>query len=90
MDQEFISLQHKQTLCLVPYDATMNVVGRKWVFRVKRHLDGSISCYKALLVAKGFHQQLSVDFVETFSPVVKHTTVQIIFSLAVSHKWPLR
>jgi hypothetical protein len=40
----------------------MNLVGYKWVFRVKRWADGSIERYKACLVAKGFHQQHGVDY----------------------------
>ena len=33
-----------------------NVIGNKWVFHLKRNLDGLIARYKAWLVAKGFHQ----------------------------------
>ena len=31
-----------------------------------------------------------IDFVETFSPVVKHSTVWIVFALAVNSSWSLR
>jgi hypothetical protein len=33
----------------------MNIVGSKWIFKIKRHANGSIERYKAWLVAKGFH-----------------------------------
>ena len=52
--------------------------------------DGSISRYKARLVAKGFHQQASVDFHETFSPVVKPATVRLVLGIVVSCRWVLR
>lgn len=38
----------------------------KWVFRVKENPGGIVNKYKAVLVAKGFHQQPSIDYTETF------------------------
>uniref|UniRef100_A0A2N9FWE2 Integrase catalytic domain-containing protein n=1 Tax=Fagus sylvatica TaxID=28930 RepID=A0A2N9FWE2_FAGSY len=90
MDEEFQALQQQATWTLVPLPDSKNVVGCKWVYKLKHHSDGSIARYKARLVAKGFHQQYGVDFEETFSPVIKPPTVRLILSLAVSLNWPLR
>ena len=43
-----------------------------------------------MLMAKGFLQLPGVDFIETFSLVVKHTTIRVILSLAVTYNWLLR
>ena len=87
---EYDALIQNKTLSLVPMDPTHKLVGCKWVFRTKYNPDGSVSKYKARLVAKGFHQTAGVDYSETYSPVVKSSTVRVILSLAVIQGWNVR
>ena len=84
MNLEFDALLKNQTWVLVPPHTAHNVIRCKWVFQIKRNADGSVECYKAHLVAKGFHQLPGVDFGETFSPVIKPTTIRTILSIVVS------
>ncbi|GJX36943.1 ribonuclease H-like domain-containing protein [Tanacetum coccineum] len=51
------------------------------------HADGTLNRYKARLVANGSSQQLGVDLDDTFSPVLKPTTIRMVFSLVMSCKW---
>ncbi|RVW19477.1 Retrovirus-related Pol polyprotein from transposon RE1 [Vitis vinifera] len=90
MSAEFDDLLRNGTWDLVPSHPTQNLVGCKWIFRTKYLPNGSINRYKARLVAKGFHQRLGIDYSETFSPVIKPTTVRLVLSLAVSQGWSLR
>uniref|UniRef100_A0A2N9G9A2 Integrase catalytic domain-containing protein n=1 Tax=Fagus sylvatica TaxID=28930 RepID=A0A2N9G9A2_FAGSY len=90
MSDECDALVKNGTWELVPPNSTQNIVGCKWIFRIKRNSDGSIDRFKARLVAKGFHQRPGVDYLDTFSPVVKPTTVRVVLSLAVSRGWSLR
>ncbi|KAM2234356.1 hypothetical protein EV2_013133 [Malus domestica] len=90
MVQEFNALQRCGTWELVPYHSQLNVLPNKWVFKIKRRADGSVERHKARLVANGFHQQHGLDYTETFSPVVKHSTIRLVLSLAVSNKWHIR
>jgi histone deacetylase 1/2 len=90
MDHEHQALLRNNTWHLVPRPKGKNVVGCKWVYKIKRKADGSIDRYKARLVAKGFKQQYSIDYEETFSPVVKAATIRLVLSIAVSNGWSLR
>nr|KYP42777.1 Retrovirus-related Pol polyprotein from transposon TNT 1-94 [Cajanus cajan] len=89
MQQECTALMKNQTWDLVTLPPNRQVVGCKWVFRIKENADGSINKYKARLVAKGFHQVPGFDFHETFSPVIKPTTLRIILTLALTNGWDL-
>ncbi|XP_019100945.1 PREDICTED: uncharacterized protein LOC109132931 [Camelina sativa] len=65
------------------WTAAMNEeMSSKWVFRVKLHADSSLDKYKARLVAQGFKQEEGIDYLETYSPVVRTTTVRAILYFA--------
>ncbi|GKA55384.1 uncharacterized mitochondrial protein-like protein isoform X2 [Tanacetum coccineum] len=89
MKEEYDALIKNGTWSLVPRASTTNAVDGKWVYRLKRDKNGAIVRYKARFVAKGCRQQPGIDFHETFSSVVKSTTIQAVLSLAVTNDWPL-
>jgi hypothetical protein len=90
MQLEYDALMSNGTWSLCPRPLSQNIIRNKWVYKVKRLANGSIERFKARLVAKGFDQQCGVDYMETFSPVIKPSTIRIILSLAVHFSWSIR
>uniref|UniRef100_A0A803NSQ7 Uncharacterized protein n=1 Tax=Cannabis sativa TaxID=3483 RepID=A0A803NSQ7_CANSA len=89
MNSEVIALKKNKTWILVPRSDDQNLIGNKWVYREKLNADGSFQRFKARLVAKGFHQRPGIDFGETFSPVIKASTVRIVLTIAVTKGWDI-
>jgi hypothetical protein len=90
MNLEYDALMKNKTWHLVPLMKGRNVVGCKYVYKIKRKQDWSLDRYKARLVVKGFKQRYGIDYDDTFSPVIKIATIHIILSIAVSRGWNLR
>ncbi|GJX08958.1 ribonuclease H-like domain-containing protein [Tanacetum coccineum] len=74
---------------LVPRPPNVNIVRSMWLYKHKYNADGSLSRYKARLVANSRSQQQGIDCDDTFSPVVKPSTIRTVLSLAVFRQWPI-
>lgn len=59
----------------------------RWVYRLKYNPDRSIARYKSRLVAKGYTQQYTIDYNETFAPVAKYPSIRLLFSIAATKRW---
>ena len=80
LDAEYSLLISNETWKLVPKDT--NIVGSKWVLKVKRDADGNINPYKVRLVAQGYSQTQGVDYEEVFSPVARYSSIRTLLVLA--------
>ncbi|KAE8672542.1 tir-nbs resistance protein [Hibiscus syriacus] len=89
MKEEIDALQQNQTWDIVPKIKDVKPISYKWVYKIKRRPDHSIKRYKARLVARGFSHQYGLDYDETFSQVVKLTTVRVLLALAANKDWNL-
>ena len=75
MKKELETLEQNNTWTLEKLPHDKKVVGYKWMYQIKYNCNGSIEMYKARLVAKEYTQVQGLDYTETFTPVVKLTTI---------------
>ena len=80
MNNENKSLLTNGTWDLVPLPKGANVLGSRWVFKVKRDEDGEVDRFKARLVAQEYTQKKGVDNEEVFSPVARHASLRTLLT----------
>ena len=90
MEAELQALQLNNTWRLTSLPPHKTAIGCRWVYKIKYRADGSIERHKARLVAKGYTQMEGLDYLDTFSPVAKLTTVRLLLALASLNQWHLR
>ena len=81
MDEEMKALRDNKTFTLTTLPVGKKAVGGRWGYTVKTNVDGSDK-YKARYVAKGYSQQMGVDYGETFSPTADLTSVRVLMQKA--------
>ena len=76
---------YNHTWELVDLPPGAKTIGCKWIFKRKLKQDGSIEKYKTCLVAKDFIQRNDVDYFDTFSPMIRITSIRVLIALASIH-----
>jgi hypothetical protein len=84
MEDELSSMSSNGVWDLVEIPDGAKRVGCKWVYKTKYDSKGKVERFKARLVAKCFTQRKGIDYTETFSPVSKKDSFQIVMVL-VAH-----
>lgn len=86
MQREFDSLTTRKVFTPEPLPPGRKAVGVRWVYDFKLHPDHTIirRKEKARLVAQGCGQ-LPEDYGDTYAPVVKLVSIQIILAWAAHH-----
>jgi hypothetical protein len=82
MKEEYDGLIQNNTWNLVELPEGRKPISCKWVYAVKKDLQGDPK-YKACLVARGFSQVNGTDYYETYSPVVGRSVIRLLFALSV-------
>lgn len=65
MNEEIVAMHQNGSWTVVPRPRDRNVVGSKWIYKIKYKADGSIDRFKARLVARGFTQEHGIEYEES-------------------------
>ncbi|GAA5970365.1 hypothetical protein JCM11641_001680 [Rhodosporidiobolus odoratus] len=81
MQSELDSLESQKVFSKVSLPPGRRAIGTKWVFALKRNINGEVERFKARLVVQGFRQVPGVDYFESYSPTTKMETVKILLTI---------
>ncbi|OWZ02712.1 Integrase, catalytic core protein [Phytophthora megakarya] len=82
MKEELRAILENDTWEVVDISKAGTLISRKWVFKVTFDSRRELERFKARIVAHGFSQKFGIDFIETFAPVLKITSLRLIVVLA--------
>src|SRR5258706_1334645 len=83
--REMDSLTHTNTFVKAnQVPSLFTPIGSKFVFSLKRDVSGKVIWYKARLVAQGFSQREGINYTNTFTPVVRLTSIRIALAIATN------
>jgi hypothetical protein len=85
--EELAGLEEMGTWELVPRIPGRRALPSKWVFKLKRDINGEVERYKARLVVKGFRQREGVDYNEVFAPVGSSSALRVLMARAAEEDW---
>ena len=82
MKKEYNSIVDNKTWQLCEIPAHKRFLGGRWVFALKKDENGEVVKYKIGYVAKGFNQTFGSDYLETFAPTAKLSSIRMFLALA--------
>ncbi|KAJ9566572.1 hypothetical protein OSB04_002538 [Centaurea solstitialis] len=56
-------------------------IGSKWIFKRKKHSDGTVSTFKARPVAKGYRQREGIDYFDTYALVARISSIRTLVAI---------
>ena len=89
MKSEIDSMHSNQVWTLVDPSEKIISIGCKWIYKRKIDADGKIETYKARLVAKNYSQHESIDYHDTFLPIVMLKPIHTLLAVAAHYDYEI-
>ena len=84
IQDEFAFIMENNTWVIEPLPPGRKAIKCKWVMDFKPGHKGVDSRYKARLVACGYDQLYGIDYLATYSPVVKHHSIRLVLGIVAA------
>jgi hypothetical protein len=86
MNENIEAIKMNKTWDLIDMLVDKSNIGVKWAFKKKVNEKGKVHKHKARMVAKGFSQQPSIYYGESFALVARLDTIRTILATATQNK----
>ena len=90
MGHEKHNMELTHTWDLVPPSQDVQPVSCGWVYKSQFNADGTLKKRRARLVARGNEQEEGIDYVETYSRVVRTATIRSVLHIATVKGWSIK
>ena len=79
------SLRKNKVGTLVKIPPNTKVLDTRYIFKIKRDINGNIIKHKARYVVKGYLQKKDVDYTHTYSPTASSSSTRTLIAIAAYH-----
>ena len=76
--EKLVTLKEARTWKLVDVPISINIIGCKWIFKVKKNAAEIIFCYKTCLVIQEFSQVLGINYFDIYTPIDQLLSIHTI------------
>ena len=87
MDEEVKEIIANDVWDVVEPPPGVSILTGKFAYKIKTNADREVTRYGSRWRARGFKQELGVDFLEMLTPVVKPMSYRLLFVLACLPGW---
>ena len=86
MEEDIHSIEKNNIWELTALSEDNQVIGVKWVYKMKQNAHGEVERYKVRLLAKDYKQRHGIDYEEVYELVAPMETIHLLISLAEKMK----